>query len=243
METLAALENTGQHSEDQGFSAAIAALSSAFGDPSRRAIFLYIRSNPHCTVAELADEFALHPNVVRHPLDRLLGGSYIEAEAPERSHNAGRPAKRYSCVATDLVFDLGTRQDDLILALLEKALERLGTDQSEAIASQVGHDFGFDLAQRMGPVDGQRTIQAAMATVAQTMTAHGFAARAEGTTHPSVVVEHCPFGEVAAHNPVLCAVDKGMVTGLLAGLGVAQQSTEVQLTSRARGDQACRATA
>ena len=82
-----------------------------------------------------------------------------------------------------------------------------------------------------------------MATVAEAMTSHGFAARAElGETGSAVVVEHCPFGEAAAHHPVLCAVDKGMVAGMLEGLGASSDGMEVQLSSRRRGDDDCRVT-
>ena len=29
---------------------------------------------------------------------------------------------------------------------------------------------------------------------------------------------HCPFGDVAIEHPVICAVDRGMVKGMLAAL-------------------------
>ena len=173
-----------------------------------------------------------------------MNGGYIEVEAPQRTQNAGRPAKRYSAITAELTAGLGTRNDELIVALLERALDMLGPEQAEEMANTVGRTYGLELASRMGPVEGPRTIQAAMAAIAESMTAHGFAARSELTgTGPAVVVDHCPFGEAAAHHPVLCAVDKGMVSGLLEGLGAAQASTEVHLTSRARGDDACRASA
>jgi predicted ArsR family transcriptional regulator len=229
---------------DADFSAVVTALSSAFGDPSRRAIYLHLRGHPHLTVAELAEVFSLHPNVVRHHLDRLVAGGYLEVEAPQRSMSAGRPAKRYVAVAGEHGLERGTRQDELIVALLEKALGMLGPERAERMAAEVGRDYGMELAGRMGANDGLRSVQAAMAVVAEAMTAHGFAARAELSSGESaVVVEHCPFGEAAAHHPVLCAVDKGMVAGLLEGLGAAKRGTEVTLSSRARGDDACRATA
>ena len=230
--------------DDAGFSAAISALSSAFGDPSRRSIYLHLRANPHSTVTDISDKFDLHPNVVRHHLDRLVSGGYIEVEAPLRSQNAGRPAKRYVCAPNELSLELGVRKDDLLVALLERSLSLLGPDEAEAMATSVGEEYGRELASRMGPVDGTRSIKAAMVSVAEAMTAHGFAAHAELSSNTSaVVVEHCPFGEVAAHHPVLCAVDRGMVSGLLDGLGASDRGTEVQLMSRARGDDTCRATA
>ena len=91
-----------------------------------------------------------------------------------------------------------------------------------------------------------RTIRAAMHVVADTLTAHGFAAHAEdrGET-TAVVAEQCPFGNASTTNPVLCAVDRGMVTGLLAGLcgRASERALPVILSSRARGDAACTASA
>lgn len=229
---------------DDEFSAAIAALSSAFGDPTRRSIYLYLRSHPSSTVTEIAQSFDLHPNVVRHHLDRLVAGSHVSVEAPQRSSSVGRPAKRYSCADIDLSIEMGSRRDDLLVALLERSLELLGPEQAERMAAEVGEEYGRQLAARMGPTDAPRSIHSAMAAIAETLTAHGFAARAETTDQrTSVISESCPFGEAASHHPVLCAVDRGMVSGLLEGLGATGGTTPVQLSSRARGDDTCRATA
>jgi predicted ArsR family transcriptional regulator len=85
-------------------------------------------------------------------------------------------------------------------------------------------------------------VKSAMTSIAGLLTAHGFAARAEGNdTEQSVVSENCPFGSAAQHHPVLCAVDRGLIAGMLDGLGA--DGTKVTLTSRARGDADCRVTA
>ena len=72
---------------------------------------------------------------------------------------------------------------------------------------------------RCRPGDSQRSLRTAMHAIADTLTAHGFAAHAEdqGAT-TAVVADNCPFGDAASQYPVLCAVDRGMVKGLLAGL-------------------------
>jgi predicted ArsR family transcriptional regulator len=87
-------------------------------------------------------------------------------------------------------------------------------------------------------------MRAAMQTVADALTAHGFAAHTEGgdaTSAASIVAEHCPFGDVAINHPVICAVDRGMVRGLLAGL--CGDPVPVTMSSRARGDESCAAVA
>ena len=54
----------------------------------------------------------------------------------------------------------------------------------------------------------------------------------------TLVAEHCPFGEAAQQYPhVLCAVDTGMVRGMLEGLyGETQPQIE---QSRPDGDEHC----
>ena len=63
---------------DAEFSAAVAAVTSAFGDPTRRDIFLFAREETRgVTAAEVAERFELHPNVARHHLDKLAAGGYL----------------------------------------------------------------------------------------------------------------------------------------------------------------------
>ena len=56
------------------FNAAVAAVTSAFGDPTRREIYLFAREADGVTAAEVAERFALHPNVARHHLEKLTAG-------------------------------------------------------------------------------------------------------------------------------------------------------------------------
>ena len=225
----------------------VAAVTSAFGDPTRREIYLHVRSHPGATASEVGSTFGLHPNVARHHLDRLAAGGYLDVSL-ERSSGAGagRPSKHYRAAegaGADPTVDLAGRRDELLVSLLAEALEMLGPEEAERMAERVGEDYGRVLAERMEPGEGQRSLRAAMHTIADALTAHGFAAHAEDRgTATAVVAEHCPFGDAAAAHPVICAVDRGMVRGLLQGLcGDAGKPIPVVLSSRARGDDACAA--
>jgi predicted ArsR family transcriptional regulator len=231
---------------DGQFTAAVAAVSAAFGDPTRRDIFLQVRAHPGLTASEVAGTFSLHPNVARHHLQRLVDHGYLRVETGRRESGVGRPSKQFFCVEDDLTFGLMQRRDDLLMRLLGEAMKRLGPEEAESMAAQVGEEYGRSLASRMTPNEGQRTIRAAMHVVADTLTAHGFAARAEDRGETTAVVsEQCPFGEASSTNPVLCAVDRGMVKGLLSGLcgKASEHALPVILSSRARGDDACTASA
>jgi predicted ArsR family transcriptional regulator len=122
------------------------------------------------------------------------------------------------------------------------ALERLGPEAAEAMSHDVGVEYGRTLAGIVGSGESAPSLKTAMESIAGILTAHGFAARAEEhDLEQSVVSDNCPFGTAAQHHPVLCAVDRGLIAGMLDGLGAERRP--VTLTSRARGDDACRVTA
>ena len=226
------------------FSAAVAAVTSAFGDPTRRHIYLFVRERPEgVTAAEVAEQFALHSNVARHHLDKLTAGGYLEVFV-QRTHGggAGRPSKRYRSTAQEagLPFPPVPRKgDDLLIILLGEALSRLPQEEAEAMAEAVGEDYGRRLASQISPGEGHRSFRVALHAIADALTAHGFEAHAEARGGSlALIKDSCPFFDTARQHPVICAVDRGMVRGMLSGLygGEAVVATE---SSRALGDDTC----
>ena len=79
-----------------------------------------------------------------------------------------------------------------------------------------------------------------MHSIAEALTAHGFAARAEKDTKSSklrIISEHCPFGVTAIEHPVICAVDRGLVKGMLSSL-YGEATTDLS-SSLPMGDDVC----
>jgi len=188
--------------------------------------------------AEVAERFALHPNVARHHLEKLASGGYVDVELV-RHESAGRPSKRYRTRENDTNLAFPPRRDDLLGTMLARALEKLPADEARTLAEEVGYEYGLAVAARMEPGEGHRSVKAALASVADALTAHGFAAHAEARgTSLTLIAEHCPFGETAAKYPhVLCAVDTGMIKGMLEGLyGETHPTIE---ESRPGGDAHC----
>jgi predicted ArsR family transcriptional regulator len=196
------------------------------------------------TAAQVAEQFGVHPNVARHHLDKLSAGGYLEVVI-ERAEGAGagRPSKHYRVpvdARADTV-DVPVKSDDLVLSLLGRALRLLPREQAEVMAEEVGQEYGRAMALGMTGPDlaaGQRSLRSAMQAVADALTAHGFAAHADQRNNQMRIINnHCPFGDVAIEHPVICAVDRGMVKGMLAALhGDADVST---LQSLAQGDTFC----
>lgn len=264
---------------DAEFSAAVQAVTSAFGDPTRRQIYLYVRERAAgATASEVANHFALHSNVARHHLDKLAAGGYLSVFVPRPGGGAGRPSKCYTVssqrIAIGPASDPARVGDDLLVLLLGEALSLLPTDLAESMAEQVGEGYGRRLAERLEPAPpaqrlalanggapemavataggeggrrgaggtrsggGTDSFRLALHAIADALSAHGFAAHAEARGGSLALVrEHCPLFDTAKQHPVICAVDRGMVRGMLAGL--CGEAVSVEESSRALGDEAC----
>jgi predicted ArsR family transcriptional regulator len=238
------------------FTATVSAISDAFGDPTRRSIYLFVRERAGArgdsvggvTASMVAEEIGVHTNVARHHLDKLAAGGYLEVVSSKvAGAGAGRPSKRYVVVdGASAIDEFPVRSDDLLLSLLGRALDRLPDDEAEMIAEEVGREYGRAMAVGLtgdALTSGRRSLRSAMQSVADALTAHGFAAHTESRNGQlRIINDHCPFGDVATEHPVICAVDRGMVTGMLAALVDDHGDTSVDVVSEssvARGDTIC----
>ena len=224
------------------FASAVTAITSAFGDPTRRAIYLFAHEQPDgVTAAEAAERFGLHPNVARHHLDKLAGGGYVEVSTERGDRpGAGRPSKRYKATGPNVAIEVPVRHDDVLVTLLGRALSRLPHHEAEALAEEVGVEYGRAMAASIGDTgEMQKSFRSALHAAADALTAHGFAAHAEKRNGKlRIVSEHCPFGDTVIEHPVICAVDRGMVKGMLEALWGSPASADTQ-SSIPMGDAHC----
>ena len=145
-------------STDEGFSATVAAITSAFGDATRRQIYLFARERHGVTASEVAEHFALHPNVARHHLDKLAAGGYLDVYVDHGNAGVGRPSKRYLSGSGDATAAMPALRDDLLLALLGRLLAIVDPAQAEQIAHEVGAEYGHSLALQMAPGEAPRSL-------------------------------------------------------------------------------------
>jgi predicted ArsR family transcriptional regulator len=224
----------------EAFSAGVTAATSAFGDSTRRDIYLFAHDAADgVTTSQVAQRFGLHPNVARHHLDKLAAGGYLQVQVGRMAQpGAGRPSKRYQVTDKALALEFPVRRDDLLIALLGRALALVPIEAAEAMAEAVGEEYGRSLAASMAPGEGHRSLQAALHAVADALTAHGFASHTESRADGlAIISEQCPFGGAAVQHPVICAVDRGIVKGMLDTLyGDTVPETSA---SRPRGDDIC----
>ncbi len=249
-------------SSGTAFTATVSAITDAFGDPTRRSIYLLAREHSQptadgtvgqgITASMAAGVIGVHANVARHHLDKLAAGGYLEvagarptAASGGESRSAGRPSKHYVAVGDALdTAAFPVRSDDLLLSLLGRTLSRLPHDEAEQMAEEVGAEYGRAMAAGLtgsALKAGQRSLRSAIQAVADALSAHGFAAHAEGRNDQlKIINNHCPFGDVAAEHPVICAVDRGMVRGMLSELYDADRFGDITTdSSLAAGDTFC----
>jgi len=226
--------------DTQLFNQQVGDLAASLGDATRRGIYISVREAPEpVTANEIAELFAIHPNVARHHLDRLVDNGYLQVTHRRRSGRhgpgAGRPAKHYEVTAKEVSVQFPRRRYDLLAELLVRVVERLAPDDAAGVAEEVGRDYGRELAAEIGlPADAG--FDTAVQAVARAMMGVGFDTEADADERV-LVTTYCPFGQTAIDHPaVVCRLDQGIVRGLLEA---AHQTSVAIVTPHSASDEDC----
>ena len=114
------------------FASAVTAITSAFGDPTRREIYLFAHAHPEgVSAGDTAKHFDLHANVARHHLDKVASGGYLDVDLAKQRTSLRTLKKRCD--------DLGeaiTEADDTIRVTAER-LEPLERQLSRRAAAML----------------------------------------------------------------------------------------------------------
>jgi predicted ArsR family transcriptional regulator len=200
----------------------ISDLTSALGDPTRRAIYIAVRESPEpVTTSTVAELFGIHPNVARHHLDRLAVDGYLEVSqqrpAGKRGPGAGRPAKSYQTTSKEVSVHFAPRRFEMLVEMLMRVLDEVAPEDVARVAEHVGRSYGEDLAAEIGTPEEPGYDEAVQA-VASAMTGLGFSVDPD-VEGQRLLTTHCPFGEAATSHPeVVCSLDRGIVAGLFSAL-------------------------
>lgn len=197
----------------------ISDLTTALGDPTRRAIYIAIReSGEPMTTSKAAQLFEIHPNVARHHLDLLTEGGFLqETQTRVSGSSAGRPAKAYEATSKEVDLHFAPRRFEMLTEMLFQVLEEVSPPDVAEVAEKVGRTYGERLAAEIGtPTDPG--YDEAVQAVASAMTGLGFLVDPD-VEGQRLLTSHCPFGETATSHPeVICSLDRGIVRGLFGAL-------------------------
>jgi predicted ArsR family transcriptional regulator len=178
-------------------------------DPSRRALFEYVRRQDHpVRREEAAAATGMSRGLAAFHLDKLVAAGLLAAryEAPAGPRGRGRTPKVYSAAGEDLEITVPQRRYELLAGIL-----------AEAHAEGVEPDR---VAGRRGRDVGRRSAGAVAA-----LSDLGFEPDPAGGP---VVLRNCPFRALAArHTALVCGLNLAFVSGVLDGLGATGVDAEL----------------
>jgi predicted ArsR family transcriptional regulator len=175
--------------------------------------------------SELGRRVGLHPNTVRWHLAILADAGLVRSRSAPRDR-PGRPRRVYEPTerarsSSDERPPTGDAHRALATALVDVVAGQPGAGQA---AERAGRAWGRAEAVRAGPTANP------MARLASVLAAHGFAPAVEGR---EVAMHRCPFPDLARTSPeVVCGVHRGLVDGVLDGLGTGLAVAELEVFPR-----------
>jgi predicted ArsR family transcriptional regulator len=162
-------------------------------DPSRRALFEYVRGQDHPVGREeAAAATAMSRGLAAFHLDKLVDAGLLAAryEAPSGPRGRGRTPKVYVAATDGVAVAVPARRDDLIADVLAEAY-RQGEDP-ERVAYRRGREHGPDDLARLG-----------------------FAPHRDGDL---ILLGNCPFHALTTrHGALICGIALAFLGGVAAG--------------------------
>jgi len=200
-------------------------LSAVLADDTRYNIYRWIAEQPgtDVTVADVATEFGLHPNVARMHLAKLEQAGFL-ATGFRRAAGGGRPAKLYRLSDLVVTFGFPPRRYELLSRLAIESLSAGGTRED---ALRVCREAGVAEGRRAlaGDAETPKNRAAAAALVASIAEEQGLLPEVEWLDGSlSVVVNNCSFRELSGADPdLVCMMHRAFLEGVLqvatSGLG------------------------
>jgi predicted ArsR family transcriptional regulator len=193
----------------------------ALADPSRRALYDYVRRQDHpVSREEAADAARISRGLAAFHLDKLVEAGLLGAryEPPAgQPRGRGRTPKVYQPVGDGLAVTIPERHYQLMAEILADAV---ADEPSRADAAAERH------AQARGQAIGTRLRGRPLTEVLSEL---GFEPDPAGTQ--PVVLHNCPFHALASqHTELVCGLNHAFLSGLVDGLGL--DGVEARLVPR-----------
>jgi predicted ArsR family transcriptional regulator len=193
----------------------------SLAEPTRRALYLYVRAQASPVSR---DEAAAGAGVPRHAakfhLDKLVDDGLLETEyrrlSGRRGPGAGRPAKLYRRAARELAVMLPDRRYQLAGQLMAQAITDAASEAPPVAEALRGaaRDRGHMLGDEVGRRAGSRSSQAAKLTaVRAVLDEEGYETRPDPA---GLILANCPFRALSRDfTTVVCGMNLAIMEGLL----------------------------
>jgi predicted ArsR family transcriptional regulator len=196
--------------------AAQAAGIGALADPTRRALYEFVVSQPTPVGREAAAAAVEVPgHRANFHLDRLVDEGLLAVEfrrlTGRAGPGAGRPAKLYRRADRDWSVSLPPRRYDLVGHLLAAGVERAHREQ--VAVDDALHDAALEEGIATGIAGRSHSLTA---TLTEVLTRQGYEPRTE---HDTLILANCPFDSLAQeHTALVCGLNRSFVQGIAQGL-------------------------
>jgi predicted ArsR family transcriptional regulator len=194
-----------------------AASIGALAEPVRRDLYdAVVAAAEPVSREQAAEALDIPVHTVRFHLDRLVDEGLLEVEFRRLSGRtgpgAGRPTKLYRRAAREVVVSLPERHYELVGGILAAGVERSTRD---GIAADVAvRDAGEAEGRRAGAGSTGQPLWSVLAD-------RGYEPR---ESDGDVVLVNCPFDAMAReHTELVCEINRAYVTGVVEGLGCADE--------------------
>lgn len=198
---------------------------SNFGQRQQQLLSALLHHRGGLSVEQLTQTLNISRNAVNQHLSSLEAQGLVKPDA--YSNTGGRPSKLYAL--TDSGLELFPRHYDLLASLLMGLLrQKLGTTELQSSLQELGEQ----LAQQFLPRLQQKDITEKIEEVARIMQELGYETRVDG--QETIVASNCVFHKLAEECHEVCALDRALLSKLIAGKSLDHDLCMV------KGDNCCR---
>ncbi|WHX28970.1 helix-turn-helix domain-containing protein [Brevibacillus agri] len=195
-------------------------LTSALADPTRFSIYQFVAySKEPITVQDVADHFAIHPNVARLHLTKLEDVNLLTAVS-DKSGKGGRPSRLYSLSEQVVSLQFPPRDYQLLADIAIESLLSLG-EAGEAALIHMGYRIGTEMAKRAIVQSGLNlqtaTLEEKLHLIHRLVVAQGLRPDIEKLEDGKLRfrVNNCTFSDTAKKYPsAVCQMHNALLMGI-----------------------------
>ncbi|GAA1821417.1 helix-turn-helix domain-containing protein [Luedemannella flava] len=184
----------------------------ALADPSRRALYDYVRRQGHPVTREMAAEAQrMSRGLAAFHLDKLVDAGVLTSRyeaPPDEPRGRGRAPKVYEPAGDGMAITIPRRRYELIAEILAEAVATDPAHADEA-AHRLAHEHGRALGTH---------LSADNLDVVTVLAELGF--EPQRGPDGELLLHNCPFHALATrHTALVCGLNHALIAGLVNGLG------------------------
>ncbi|MCA1031722.1 helix-turn-helix domain-containing protein [Bacillus timonensis] len=198
-------------------------ITNVMSDPTRFYIYQYIaKYDKEHTVAEIAEEFSIHPNVARLHLSKLEEVNLITSST-NKTGRGGRPSRVYRLADEVIQLFFPFRDYQLLSRIALQSMMILG-EQGISALKETGKKFGKEYIVKKMKEDphGELTFKEKINILKQASSMAGFNADFDYDEDLQQVffsIHNCPFKELAIeYDQAVCSMHSYFIYGMIQGL-------------------------